>query len=61
MPQQETHQEIYRSTNSNLFGDFLLDGLVVKKTYEVAITSAGKTKTVSVSLDTDTNLGDIQF
>ena len=39
----------------------MLDGLVVKKTYEVAITSAGKTKTVSVSLDTDTNLGDIQF
>jgi Fe-S-cluster-containing dehydrogenase component len=52
---------IVANTRSNLFGDFWLDGLDVKKTYEVAITSAGKTKTVSVSLDTDADLGDIQF
>jgi hypothetical protein len=52
---------IVASTKSNLFGDFWVDGLDAKKTYEVAISAGGKTKTVSVSLDTDTNLGDIQL
>jgi Fe-S-cluster-containing dehydrogenase component len=46
---------------SDFIGDFWLDGLDAKKNYDVTITSAGKTKTISVSLDTDTNLGDIQL
>ena len=46
---------------SDFLGDFWLDGLLAKKSYDVTITSAGKTKTISVSLDTDTNLGDIQL
>lgn len=52
---------IVANTKSNLFGDFWLDGLDTKKTYEAAISAGGKTKAVSVSLDTDTNLGDIQL
>ncbi|WP_455363314.1 4Fe-4S dicluster domain-containing protein [[Eubacterium] cellulosolvens] len=46
---------------SDFIGDFWLDGLQAKKTYEVAISKAGKTKKISVTLDTDTNLGDIQL
>ena len=46
---------------SDFLGDFWLDGLEAKKSYDVTITSAGKTKTISVSLDTDKNLGDIQL
>ena len=46
---------------SDFLGDFWLDGLIAKKDYDVTITSAGKTKTISVSLDTDKNLGDIQL
>jgi len=53
--------KIVASTKSDAFGDFWLDGLDAKKTYEVAISAAGKTKTVSVSLDKDTDLGDIQL
>lgn len=53
--------KIVASTKSDVFGDFWLEGLDVKKTYEVAISAAGKTKTVSVSLDKDTDLGDIQL
>jgi len=49
------------ATESDVFGDFWLDGLEAKKTYEVTIRAAGKTKTISVSLDTDRNLGDIQL
>ena len=52
---------VVASTTSDLIGDFWLDGLAAKKTYEVAITAAGKTKTISVQLDTNTNLGDIQL
>ncbi len=46
---------------TNIFGDFWLDGLEAKKTYEVTITASGKTGTISVSLDTDKNLGDIRL
>jgi NAD-dependent dihydropyrimidine dehydrogenase PreA subunit len=49
------------STKSDAFGDFWFDGLDANKTYEVAISAAGKTKTISVSLDTDKDLGDIQL
>jgi Fe-S-cluster-containing dehydrogenase component len=52
---------VVAKATSDTFGDFWLDGLDVNKTYDVAITSAGKTKTISVSLDTDKNLGDIQL
>jgi Fe-S-cluster-containing dehydrogenase component len=52
---------IVAATKSDAFGDFWLDGLDAKKTYDVAISSAGKAKMVSVSLDTDTDLGDIQL
>ncbi len=48
-------------SKSDFIGDFWLDGLLAKKNYDVTITSAGKTKTISVSLDTDTNLGEIQL
>lgn len=53
--------QVAASTSSDSFGDFWLDGLTASKTYQVAINAAGKTKTVSVSLDTDKNLGDIQL
>jgi tetrathionate reductase subunit B len=46
-------------TKSNVFGHFYLDGLDAKKTYEVSINGAGKTKTMTVTLDTDKELGDI--
>jgi Fe-S-cluster-containing dehydrogenase component len=52
---------IVGKTKSDAFGDFWFDGLAAKKTYEVTITAAGKTKTIPVSLDTDTNLGDIKL
>jgi len=53
--------KVAAKTTSDAFGDFWLDGLETKKNYDVTITSAGNTKTISVSLDTDTNLGDIQL
>jgi Fe-S-cluster-containing dehydrogenase component len=49
------------ATKSDAFGDFWLEGLDAKKTYEVAINAAGKTKAISVSLDTDKDLGDIRL
>jgi len=53
---------IVGSTTSDAYGDFWFDGLDAKKTYTVTISAAGKTtKTISVPLDTDTNLGDIQI
>ncbi|WP_455363376.1 4Fe-4S dicluster domain-containing protein [[Eubacterium] cellulosolvens] len=48
-------------TKSDAFGDFWLDGLEAKKNYDVTITSGGKTQTISVTLDTDTDLGDIRL
>jgi Fe-S-cluster-containing dehydrogenase component len=53
--------KVVASAKSDYLGDFWLDGLDAKKTYEVAVSAAGKTKTVSVSLDKDTDLGDIQL
>jgi tetrathionate reductase subunit B len=54
--------KIVATTTSDPFGDFWFDGLDSKKSYEVTITKADKTtKTLPVSLDTDTNLGDIQL
>lgn len=47
------------TAKSDVFGDFWLDGLDAKKTYEVTINGAGRTKTISVSLDTNKDLGDI--
>jgi len=47
------------TSKSDAFGDFWLDGLDAKNTYEVVISAAGKTKTISVPLDTDKDLGDI--
>jgi tetrathionate reductase subunit B len=49
------------ATKSDAFGDFWLDGLDANNTYDVTITSAGKTKTISVTLNADTDLGDIQL
>jgi len=49
------------STTSDPFGDFWFDGLAANKSYDVTISAAGKTKTISVSLAKDTNLGDIQL
>lgn len=49
------------STKSDGFGDFWFDRLDAKKNYEVTILAAGRTKTISVSLDTDKDLGDIQL
>jgi hypothetical protein len=49
------------TTTSDDFGDFWFDGLTANRSYDVTISAAGKTKTVSVSLDTDKNLGDIQL
>lgn len=52
--------QVAASAKTNAFGDFWLDGLTASKTYQVAINAAGRTKSVSVTLDTDKNLGDIQ-
>jgi tetrathionate reductase subunit B len=51
------------STTSDWSGNFWLDGLDATKTYEVDISAAGKTKTISVPgpLQTNTDLGDIQL
>jgi Fe-S-cluster-containing dehydrogenase component len=49
------------STNSDFLGDFWFDGLDAKRTYELTFSKAGKTKTLSVTPDTDTDLGDIVF
>jgi tetrathionate reductase subunit B len=47
---------------SDNYGDFWFDGLDANKSYEVTISATGKTsKTISVTLTTDTNLGDIQL
>jgi len=46
---------------SDAFGDFWVDGLVANGSYDITVAAAGKTKTVSVSPKTDTNLGDIQL
>ena len=53
--------KVVASTKSDYLGDFWLEGLDAKKTYDVAVSAAGKTKTISVSLQTDTDLGDIQL
>jgi len=47
------------STKSDAFGDFWLDGLEAKKTYEVTFGKEARTKTQTVLLDTDKDLGDI--
>ena len=52
--------KVVASAKSDNYGDFWLDGLDANKSYDVTISAAGKTKTVSVSLVKDTNLGDIQ-
>jgi Fe-S-cluster-containing dehydrogenase component len=49
------------SAISDAFGDFWLDGLDAKNTYQVVISTADKSKTISVSLEKDTDLGDIQL
>lgn len=49
------------NAKSDAFGDFWFEGLDAKKSYEITISTAGKTKTVPVSLDKDTDLGDIQL
>lgn len=49
------------TTTSDVFGDFWFDGLVANQSYDVTIAAAGKTKKISVSLATDTDLGDIQL
>jgi Fe-S-cluster-containing dehydrogenase component len=47
---------------SDFLGDFWLDGLIANGSYDITVTAAGKTKTVSVSsLSASTNLGDIQL
>jgi tetrathionate reductase subunit B len=46
-------------TTSNAFGHVYLDGLEAKKTYDVTFSKAGKTKTMTVTLETDKELGDI--
>jgi Fe-S-cluster-containing dehydrogenase component len=54
--------KVVASAKSDVFGDFWLDGLDAKKTYEVAISATGKaSKTLSVTLEKDTDLGDIQL
>jgi Fe-S-cluster-containing dehydrogenase component len=50
-----------RNTTSDYFGDFWFDGLQANKTYNITVTAAGKTKTLSVTPTTDTNVGDIQL
>jgi len=48
------------TTNSDTWGDFWLDGLEAKKTYEVSFSRAGTVvKTQSVTPQADTDLGDI--
>jgi tetrathionate reductase subunit B len=47
---------------SDFLGDFWLNGLALNNTYTVTISKSGyATKTVSVSLDKATNLGDIEI
>jgi tetrathionate reductase subunit B len=53
--------KVVASAKSDYMGDFWLDGLEAKKTYDVAVSLAGKAKTVSVTLDTDKDLGDVQL
>jgi Fe-S-cluster-containing dehydrogenase component len=48
-----------KDTKSDFLGDFWFDGLTKAHVYSVTISNAGKTKTLSVTLDTDTDLGDI--
>jgi tetrathionate reductase subunit B len=48
-------------TKSDGFGDFWFDDLDANKSYQVSINAAGKTKTISVTLDTDKDLGDIML
>jgi tetrathionate reductase subunit B len=49
------------TATSDFLGDFWLNGLVLNGTYTVTISKTGyTTKTMSVSLDKATNLGDIQ-
>jgi len=52
---------VVAATTSDMIGDFWLDDLAANKTYEIAISAAGKTKKISVQLNTNTNLGDIQL
>jgi tetrathionate reductase subunit B len=49
------------NAKSDAFGDFWFEGLDAKKTYDITISAAGKSKNISVSLDKDTDLGDIQL
>jgi Fe-S-cluster-containing dehydrogenase component len=49
------------NTTSDAFGDFWFDGLQPNKTYNLTVTAGGKTKTLSVTPATDTNVGDIQL
>jgi Fe-S-cluster-containing dehydrogenase component len=54
-------KKIVTITTSDAFGDFWFDGLLANTGYDITVTAAGKTKTVSVTPTTDTNLGDIQL
>jgi Fe-S-cluster-containing dehydrogenase component len=56
-----TTKAIVGDTVSDAFGDFWFDGLDLNKTYSITISAAGKTKTTSVTLRNNTNLGDIQL
>ncbi len=48
------------TAKSDAFGDFWVDGLEVKKTYQLTISSPGKTAwTKSITPDKDMNLGEI--
>jgi tetrathionate reductase subunit B len=53
--------QVVASAKSDNFGDFWFNELPADKAYEVAMSVAGKTKTISVTLNKDTNLGDIQL
>jgi Fe-S-cluster-containing dehydrogenase component len=54
-------KKVAGSTTSDAFGDFWLDGLLANRSYDVTIDAAGKTKTISVTLNDNTDLGDIQL
>jgi len=56
-----TTKAIVGDTTTDAFGDFWFDGLDTNKTYSITISAASKTKTTSVTLSTNTNLGDIQL
>ena len=54
-------KKIVNVITSDAFGDFWFDGLVANGNYDITVAAAGKTKTVSVVANTNTNVGDIQL